>query len=282
LNAGVSAGVVGGVAVGATAYGDASSGPSMAGVAKDATRGVYLPATAAQWTTALAVAGIVTGNPSALWLSQEASGNLADSIGTFTMVGNGTGLAYQQSVAGWSTKAVTTIDGDSGKFQNTDSGLPDISTTSILILSYVNLPASFGGTERSIITTGASFHASIGADSAPNSNPAKLALAQGGGTDGGTQAVAATSTTGVHPVIVQMNIATSTPAVVTDKDFTTAALSASQSGKKIVLGGDNAAVWNGASAGYLYTAAFFGTAAELTKTQIKSLLTTLGWTVAWS
>lgn len=256
----------------------ASNAASVKLVSKDATSGKRVPASATEWTNLMSIAGLATGNPSSLWLGQEASGALADTLGSATLVWNTTdGPAWQQAVSGWTRTAVTTVDGGGGEFRTTDASLPDISTTSLLVLSYANLPTTFGATERSILTLGITYGEQVAADSVPNSNPAKLGLAQVGALG----VAAATATTGVHPLIVQIDVTNSVPRVITDADVTTAALHAGQTGKAVWLGGNNGSTNFSGNVGYLYTVAFYGAAAEMTTVQIKKLLQTLGWTVAW-
>lgn len=279
---GLKAGPVGGVCVGVTADDAQSQGLNpMAGVTVDAASGKYLPASAAEWTKTMSVAGLATGNPSALWLLQEASGNPADSIGAFPLTASGTGLGYDQAVSGWATKALTTTDGSTGKFLTAAAGLPDISAASCLVLAYVNLPASASATERSIVTLGPTFQLQAGLDTFPSSNPTKIGLSlQGGSQGGGTTTAAATATTGVHPVVLQWSHATLSAFVSSDKDKITGMFSVT--GKTICFGGDNGQFYFGGTVGYMYAAAFFSAAAELTSAQIKTLLTTLGWSVGWT
>ena len=250
-------------------------------VSQDATSGIRCPASATEWTNVMSIAGLATGNPSALWLMQEASGNPADSIGTFTLTKAGT-VGYNGAVSGWTRTGLTTTDGTAGMFSNAASGLPDISTTSALVLAYVSLPASFGAVERSIITLGPTFGSQICANSYPSSNPSKLSLAQLGGSFGGYTTEAATATTGVHPVLLQLNHTAGVPYMVTDKDATTTTLYAGQTGKAIAFGGTNVQEDYPDTGDFMYAAMFFGSAAEMTKAQMKTLLQTLGWTVAWS
>ena len=106
---------------------------TVAGVTRDATSGWYVPANATEWTALLAGTGIA--NPSNLWLSQQASGNLPDSIGSTPLVPFN-GPSYQNTVAGWSRKAVGTVDGGGNQdFQSTLLG--NTATTSGLLLSFV-------------------------------------------------------------------------------------------------------------------------------------------------
>jgi RHS repeat-associated protein len=83
------------------------------GVTQDATSNWYVPANSTEWTNLLSGTGI--SNPSQLWLMQESSGNLSDSIGTATLTATGT-VSYQQSVTGWSRKAVAPQAGGTNYF----------------------------------------------------------------------------------------------------------------------------------------------------------------------
>src|SRR6185436_7096847 len=97
IRAGLAAGARAGLAAGISADAITTGSSSMSGVTRDATSSVYVPASAAEWTVTMAVAGIATGNPAALWLCQEASGNLADSIGANTLTVAGASYAYRQA-----------------------------------------------------------------------------------------------------------------------------------------------------------------------------------------
>jgi len=269
---GLRCGVVGGSrnGSGVDELGGGASNP-MAGVAQDATSGKYMPASSAQWTTTMAAAGIGSGNPSLLWLGQEASGNLADSIGAFAGTANIT--AYQQAVAGWAAKAFTLGAGAIANVVTTSASLPDISTTSCLMLGYVLFPAS-ASTNLSVVTMGTTF----GAQAFANLNATPKLV---GGADPNTVAGTANPFGGVHPLVVQVNRGGSAAVICTEQEKLTPTLAANPAGKKLWLGGDSSQTWAAAGTGHLYTAAFFGTAAELSVAQLRTLLQTLGWSVAW-
>jgi hypothetical protein len=101
-----------------------SSGPinrgadngSAVAVTVDPASGWLMPANAAEWSTLLSGTGIAA--PSHLYLAQDSSGNLADSIGTAPMTVAGSGLTYQDSVSGWSRKGVKWTDDLSTYFCN--------------------------------------------------------------------------------------------------------------------------------------------------------------------
>src|SRR5262245_47294003 len=93
-------------------YGPSSK--ALSAVSRDATSNILVPANAAEWAQVLASAGISSGGPSALWLFQEASGNPADSVGSFTLTASGT-PTYQAAVSGWTRKAITFADAATGR-----------------------------------------------------------------------------------------------------------------------------------------------------------------------
>jgi RHS repeat-associated protein len=98
------------------------------GVTRDATSQWFVPQSSTEWTNLLVGTGIP--NPTNLWKVQETSGNLTDSIGTATLTASGltSCRAYAQTVAGWSRKAVTLVDGGTCKWA-TSSTLCNPATT---------------------------------------------------------------------------------------------------------------------------------------------------------
>jgi hypothetical protein len=113
-------------------------------VTKDATSGWWLPQSAAEWTSLLAGRLTAYSNPTQLWKMQEASGTLADSIGTATLTASGS-VAYQQAVTGWSTKAVVPTAGGANYWaNNTDAGLStgDGPVTLIVLAAITAIPAA--------------------------------------------------------------------------------------------------------------------------------------------
>jgi hypothetical protein len=85
-------------------------------VSSDAASGWYTPAGATEWTNLLQGTGIAI--PDHLYLAQEASGNLLDSMGTAPFVVVGSGLTYQDPVPGWSRTGVKWTDNLSTYFSN--------------------------------------------------------------------------------------------------------------------------------------------------------------------
>lgn len=80
------------------------------GVPTDGASPVYVPQSSAHFT-ALDIAV-----PDSLWLCQESSGNLADSIGAVALTANGSPL-YRQTITGWTRKAVGFDEGSVQSFR---------------------------------------------------------------------------------------------------------------------------------------------------------------------
>lgn len=239
----------------------------MAGVTKDATSNVYVPANATEWMTALTAAGISSGGPSALYLLQEASGNPADSIGAFPLTAAGTGLGYQAAVSGWSRKGVSFTDGGTGILSSGSTSLPDVSTTSHLLLAYVSMPAAAPAAQRNLTKVG-----STGAQTRINTTPRLVEVA------GSTVTGNATPTGAVRPIVVKIDRSASAAVAYSDQEKLSASLTG-LTGKGLALGN---AGFSSAAMTVIYGASFHAAAAELTDSNIKTLLQTLNWSIAWS
>jgi hypothetical protein len=101
-------------------------------VPTDGPASVYLPTSNAHW----ALLGIPT--PDYWYKCQDASGNLAEANGGTVLTANGT-AAYQQSVAGWTTKSVQISETANERFGHASGAGINPSTTSIAMLVYVAL-----------------------------------------------------------------------------------------------------------------------------------------------
>jgi hypothetical protein len=247
-----------GVRVGS--FGGAVANP-MAGVAQDATSSKYVPATAAQWTTTMSAAGIATGNPTSLWLCQEASGSLADSIGTQTLPSEGARQSYGNVISGWTRKALQSV-GD-GWYLGA-SPAPDPATTSSLTLVYALVGAGSG-----IIVT-ANTGQTWGTRLSPS---ASLTRVESGATftDG-----AVDPTGSSRPWVYKLDRSRVTGNGYTDQEKLSVALG-SPTGPGTYF--SNSTLVAGCS--ILYVAQFTGTAAELSDANVRSLLQVLGWSPAW-
>jgi hypothetical protein len=108
-------------------------------VTVDTGSGWLMPANAAEWSRLLSGTGI--GAPSHLYLAQDSSGNLADSIGTAPLSVAGSGLTYQDPVSGWSRKGVKWADGLSTYFCN-GVGTNDTSAALLVVASIDATPTA--------------------------------------------------------------------------------------------------------------------------------------------
>lgn len=236
----------------------------------DATSGKGVPINGAQWTSVMSSAGIVSGIPSSLWLCQEASGALADSIGAISLTAWNS-PAYQQPIAGWSRLAVAADDSVDAFYS---IGTGNTATTSYALLAYVALSAA-PSAARPILSIGGGVGDADIRRAVVTTAPVYSARGNGGvvTVDG-----ASSPGTSVRPVVLLFNRATSTFAVLTDQEKLTTVWVNPVDGTSQYM-----SLFDGCETGrILYAALFSGTAAQLSAAQIKTLLQTLGWTIPWS
>ena len=234
----------------------------LASVRRDATSGVYMPATLAQFDTLLAAAGL-TGGPFAIGLCQEASGNLA-TVGGYTFTASGTGVTYQQTVSGWATKGITTADAGTIVFTNTDAGLPNIASESLAVMSLTKFNSA-PGTFRDVHGMGTTTKQRLFVKSGPEMQM----FADGNGTT-----LSGVDPTGqVRPFVNQHDITNSVERFITNQEAMACTFTATPTGKSIELfGGANAS----SDATHVYLVLFRGTAANKSPAQWASLFTTMG------
>lgn len=239
----------------------------LAAVYRDATSNWYLPTTIADYTALLTSVGL-TGAPFAIGLCQEASGNLA-TVGGFTFTATGAGATYQQSVAGFSTKGITTADAGTIVFTNTDAGLPDISTESLAILSFTRFNSA-PGTFRDIHGMGTTTKQRAFVKSGP-----ELQMFAGAT---GTTLSGVDPTGAVRPIINQHDITNLVERLITNQEALATVYDATPTGKSVELfGGANAS----SDATHIRFYLFRGVAAEKSVAQWKTLMTAHGATVTF-
>lgn len=237
-----------------------SAGSLIAGVTRDASSGWYFPASAAEWTLLMAAAGLATGNPSSVHLNQEASGNLADSIGAVALTQTGAGHLYQQTVAGFTRKAVTTVDGTAGQKWINTTVAPDPGVISTLWLVAIRFPAANPAAIRDLLANSSLMDVRF-------TTTGKLQIINGA-TTSGTASPAGT----VQLVAIQHDLTNSVWAAYTHQEKIAGTFAALGTNPNYMVGGQNAAA---ADAGYLYDALFGGAPAELTQAQMRTLFQTL-------
>ncbi len=231
-------------------------------VTTDATSGKGVPATAAEFASL----GWTASN---LWLFQMASGNASDSIGAVTLTAAGS-IGYQTAVTGW-TRTATTFTAEGGASVFSTTSIHDNAASSGLLLAYVRLTATPGAT-RDVMGFGSGTDYRF-------ANVTVAPVYQAAENGGGTTAGASNPGTSVRPVIVQVNRSESRFSVITDQEVVTEGWTNPAGGGSLLgIGGMIGGV---APMEILYAAFFSGAAAEKTTAQIKTLLQTLGWTVAW-
>lgn len=230
-------------------------------VTKDGPSGVYTPLSAADFAT-LGIAA-----PTNLWLCQEASGNLADSIGSATLVANAA-PAYQQTISGWTRKAVTLTEATAGqRFQCAGGVGPNAGTSSVAWLIYMSTPTT-PASPRQLLDcedTASPLKASINTLNKWNINCAGVTTA---GTVNMNNAT-------VHPMLVVYDRTNTLVRVFTDSEQINGTYSAAVTdGAK----GFGATSGSAATQNILWCAAWTGANAE---TIGKATLQTLAWTLSY-
>lgn len=235
--------------------------------ASDATSGKGVPNDATEWAAIVSAFSLAMGSPNHLWLCQEASGNLADTIGGKTLTAGNT-PGHQQAVTGWSRKAVGHSGAASGQtFNNTT--MANLNASSVLVLAYIKFNQSTVAT-RSIMFHGVS--AGNDFQSLVSSNSMRL-------RSGGNIGNSASSHVGqVRPFVLLYDRANSRNCLFSDIEklsVTFGAVTGAEFRLTCSLSTDTSA-----DAQVLYVAHWEGTAAERSDAEIKALLTALGWSVS--
>lgn len=233
---------------------------TMAGVTRDATSNIYAPSSLAEWNTTIAVLGFGAA-PAHLYLCQEAGGDLIATLGAVNLVATNT-PTYQNTESGWSRKFVSgTASG--AQF---NGNLANPATTSLMFLTYM------------AFTGGAVLADVIG--ETDNNGPKVQLVADNTKrvTAGGNLGSGATTAAGsVIPVVVQYDRTNGKTVLYTLDEKITAVYSSTAIGTLLrMITARPAAAGNLARYGYL--AEFTGAGAEITTTQVKTMLTTLSWT----
>jgi hypothetical protein len=233
--------------------------------------GIGFPQNATEWAAVMAAAGITSGGPFRASDCTVVSGNLPDLIGSVPLVASGTGVTYRATVPGFTRVGLSTPDLAAASFATADASLPNIATTSMLTLTYVRVNSS-PGSWRNLTSLGAA------------ASPRVKSSVKAGGVvdyfDGNTNHTAgvAVLTGAVRPIVTQRNVTAQVSRFASDQETVTATWDPTVTGKGLSIVGDTSKAPNGVT---MYEASFAGAAAELSLTQIKSLLTTLGWVLQY-
>ncbi len=251
-----------------TAAGDFDSLTVSSSWTVDATSGKAVPASSAEWTALMAAAGFGGANPSNLWLLQEPSGNYADSIGAAPLTDSST--TNDAAIAGWSRKGFTIADGSGAVALS--SAVGDTSTASQLLLGYIAVTATPGASPRDIMGVGnGSGHRAVRVNTTP-----RLIAYENGAITSMTGGVNVPTT--VIPIILQVNKALSTFTVYTETETIVGYWNGTWNAGALLIGaavGTSAPMWAG------YLALWSGANAEMSRANIKTLQTTMGWSPTW-
>lgn len=226
-------------------------------VTKDATSGIRVPNTGTE------VTNLGEDACASLWRMQEASGTLADSVGSVTLTSGGTSEGYNAAVAGWTRKAVTLTNGVADYFSGT---VPNINATPTLLLLYVAITTTPTAARTLVYYGGAKVNVTT--------SPFYEAKS---GTADPVDGVSAIGTT-VRPVMVQMDPTGGIVNVFTDQEKILAS-AGTLAGTTLFLGG---VVQTAPGSQILMGWRWTGASAQKTQAQIKTMLTQRGWSPAWT
>jgi hypothetical protein len=240
-------------------------------VTKDATGGKYFPASATEWNSLITRKGLAMVAPDHQWDLQQASGNATDVIGALTLTLAGT-PAFQQTVTGYSRKAVTFTVGNTQGFRAAAGTGPNPASTSTLWLAVVNVTASAAGA-RSIIAVGGAATSTectyYVVNTAPPNQRVKCATVA---TDGAVDL----TTQGVIPISIRYDRTNSKVEITTPGALTAGTYN---SGVTDGLKGIGAGISSCAGFQGLVLYCWEGSHAEGTDAQLKVLEQALGWTI---
>jgi len=248
--------------------------PTTVGWTIDSGSGIGIPQNPTEWTNVIAAAGLtgLVSVPDALWRCQEAAGNLADSIGIFTLTATGANLRYQQTVPAWQNKGVGFPVNVFQGWSNTDASLPDLLVGNATMCCYAEITNPLNQSSLLNMGTGAGTTSYIGTDTTGKPRAAS----------GITGAVGTLTTVGeVSPFVIQSNRTGLSCTGLTFHDKLTPAFAVGATGKQIQFGNPAAAGTNKTpAANIVYGWAWLTTTP--TAAQIKLILQVLGWIIDWS
>jgi hypothetical protein len=208
-------------------------------------------------------------SPASLWLCQEASGNLADSIGSLTLTAAGT-PSYQQAEAGWTRLALTTATGGAHRFSAAAANGPSPATTSSLWIWYgrvIGAPA--GARDFAGLSNGATSYRGI-----VTVTP-RIASFIAGVTVTGTSNPGAQAT---GPLVLQYDRTGARAPMYTIQEKIAGTYN---SGVVDGLKGWGAIGGTGHASALVYGVMFSGANGEMTEAQVRALLSALGFAIPW-
>lgn len=239
----------------------------------DAALGWACPANATEWAALIASEPGNTALASwstvhSIYNCQDSTAPIVDSVGTEDLALYGSGHAYQQTVTGATRKGIALTDGVTGGWRNFSTTIPDLSTTSCLILAYIKTPASASGAYNMLHMGGAT-----AASVRMGTNGIITAVSGGNATSGLSDERDKTI-----PVVIKVDVTAGVQTVYTLQDKIIPTMAA-LSGRSMYLGSSS----NAGNYHYLYAVRCDGAAGERTDAQVKALLTKLtGTPPSWT
>lgn len=224
-------------------------------VTKDATSGEFRPASIAEVNSLIGdlAYGMTVRQ---ICLCQDAGPDLSDASGNShpLVFQSGSGVSYQQTVAGRAAKAMVLTASQLAYF--IDFAFPDASSIAIAL---INLPSGVSsGNNASVLTFGSTYASQVAFDLVHGVTPTEGALI----TTGDTFTNGAGGLTGVRWVVLQARKTQADAKLVTALDNLSHATTAANSWGQFTIGGNNASFWEDPGAGYLYIVTFTGSATE--------------------
>lgn len=244
-------------------------------VSKDATSPKYFPASATEWANFLSRKGFTGITVSNLWLCQESSGNLADSIGSMTLLKNGT-TTYNNVVSGYTRTAVGIPQATAARFEAAVATGWNISTTSVLLCMVAAITAQ-GAADRGLMTLGgAAAGTAVDVGVTATTHVPKLDVV-GVTTSGASDPVTGAA---VRPYTLQYDRTNTQSVFYDDQEKVVGTYNAGATDSNKGFGSSsNFAI--PAALSVIYGFALTGSSAEITPATYKSLQQALGWTIAW-
>ncbi len=237
----------------------------------DPSSGKGAPATAAEWTSLIAVRNLNVDPPQGLWPMQD----LASGTGLIDVTGNvdlgvRNSPLFRQPVLGWTRLAVGMPDFSNREFyNNTDASLPDVATTSmtvLLVFQILDIPNPPG--IRSILFGGSGIQGRR-ADVELDGN-LRLRIGINGTYASGTVNYGSA----VIPMLLKLDVTNMQQKILTSQELVQLPYVPLQGSRGLVLGGANNP---SPDLRCLYMAAWYGTSAEISDADLRAMLSALGW-----
>jgi hypothetical protein len=226
-----------------------------------------VPQATFEWVELFQANGLAKQAPSHLWLMQDTSGPLTDSIGSITLAPQNTPL-YGNAIAGWSRVAVGTFDSPTDQGFITGS-IGKLNGPGYLLLVYVAVvtPPS---AERSLFGIGGgSDHRYVAITPTPRFKGTGAGMA---GIVGMANPMAT-----VHPIVLAINPSQQKYVVYTDEEKLTVPWIGTSGVDGLLTFGN--AGFGSPAARYLYAALWEAPNSDFADLDVKRMLVGLGWAV---